>query len=219
MKDAIVKKISPTEMERLINKLNGVILSKVNVDAFGEITEVHVLTNLGRSPKQIVRDVQSLAATSFNVAMEHRVISVAQIADDGMVEIGIRLKIRDFDVAYSSNKVTMTVALEGYDKTAQGSSTGMNTSSCRNLTVARACIAALHDYLGKDCLFDVVDLQRNRIAGYDSVSVAVAYLDDGNEQILIGSSVIREDEYNAILCATLDAVNRITNRLLKNWHG
>lgn len=215
IKEDLVRKMLPQDMEKLINKLNGVILSKVNMDNRGEIAEVHILANLNRSPKQIVRDVQSLAATSFDVALEHRVVSVAQIADDGMLEIGIRLKLRDFDISYVGNKVEMSVSLEGYDKTSTGKSSAMNTSVCRYMAASRACLAAVHDYVGRDSIFEPVEIQRTRIAGAEAFSVAVSTLIDGEEQLLIGSSFIREDEYNSILCATMDAVNRITNRLLK----
>lgn len=215
IREDLVRKMQPIDMEQLINRLNGILLSKVNLDSRGEIAEVHILANLNRSPKQIVRDVQSLAATTFDLALEHRVISVAQIADDGMIEIGIRLKIRDFDISYIGTKVQMTVSLEGYDKHSSGTASAMNTSVCRNMAVARACLAALHDYLGRDGIFEAVEIQRTKIAGTDSFSVAVSTLIDGEEQLLIGSSFIREDEYSSILCATLDAVNRFMNRLMK----
>ena len=203
-----------TDLEKMINRLAGVILSKVVTDARSDISEIHILANYQRSPKQIVRDVQSLAATSFDMNLEHRIISVAQIADDSMLEIGIRLKIKDFDVSWAGSKVTMSVTLAGIDRTAKGTATGMNTAPSRNLAAARACIAALHEFLTLDCTFDVIDIQKLRIAGVDSYSVAVSYNDKGEDQILLGASIVRDGDYNAIIAATLDAVNRLVNRLM-----
>ncbi len=214
IKEATVQKFNAVELEKMINRLAGVILTKVVADARGDITEIHILANFHRSPKQIVRDVQSLAATTFNMNLEHRIISVAQIADDSMLEIGIRLKINDFDVSWAGNKVTMSVTLAGVDRTARGSSVGMNTAPSRNLAAARACIAALHEFLTLDCVFDVIDIQKLRIAGQDSYSVAVSYNDKGEDQVLLGSSIVRDGDYNAIIAATLDAVNRLVNRLM-----
>jgi hypothetical protein len=203
-----------TDLEKMINRLAGVILSKVVTDARSDISEIHILANYQRSPKQIVRDVQSLAATSFDMNLEHRIISVAQIADDSMLEIGIRLKIKDFDVSWAGNKVTMSVTLAGIDRVAKGTATGMNTAPSRNLAAARACIAALHEFLTLESTFDVIDIQKLRIAGVDSYSVAVSYNDKGEDQILLGASIVRDGDYNAIIAATLDAVNRLVNRLM-----
>jgi hypothetical protein len=203
-----------TDLEKMINRLAGVILSKVETDARSDISEIHILANYQRSPKQIVRDVQSLAATSFDMNLEHRIISVAQIADDSMLEIGIRLKIKDFDVSWAGNKVTMSVTLAGIDRVAKGTATGMNTAPSRNLAAARACIAALHEFLTLESTFDVIDIQKLRIAGVDSYNVAVSYNDKGEDQILLGASIVRDGDYNAIIAATLDAVNRLVNRLM-----
>jgi hypothetical protein len=203
-----------TDLEKMINRLAGVILSKVVTDARSDISEIHILANYQRSPKQIVRDVQSLAATSFDMNLEHRIISVAQIADDSMLEIGIRLKIKDFDVSWAGNKVTMSVTLAGIDRVAKGTATGMNTAPSRNLAAARACIAALHEFLTLESTFDVIDIQKLRIAGVDSYNVAVSYNDKGEDQILLGASIVRDGDYNAIIAATLDAVNRLVNRLM-----
>jgi len=112
--------------------------------------------------------------------------------------------------------VNMSVALAGIDHAAKGTSVGMNTGPSRNFTAARACIAALHDYLSMDCIFDVIDIQKMKIAGNDSYSVAISYNNHGEDQVLLGSSLVRDGDYNAILCATLDAVNRIVNRLLNS---
>ncbi len=208
-----------TDLEKMINRLAGVILSKVVTDARSDISEIHILANYQRSPKQIVRDVQSLAATSFDMNLEHRIISVAQIADDSMLEIGIRLKIKDFDVSWAGNKVTMSVTLAGIDRVAKGTATGMNTAPSRNLAAARACIAALHEFLTLESTFDVIDIQKLRIAGVDSYNVAVSYNDKGEDQILLGASIVRDGDYNAIIAATLDAVNRLVNRLMNAGQG
>ncbi len=214
MNNIVLQKSSISDMEKLINKLSGVILTKIIVDSRGEIAEVHILANYLRSPKQIVRDIQSLSATSFQMNIEHRLISIAQIADDSMLEVGIRLKIQDFEVSWLHNKVNMSVTLAGLDHVAKGTATGMNTAPSRNMTAARACIAALHDYLSIDCIFDIIDIQKLKIAGEDSYSVAISYNNNGEDQVLLGASLVRDGDYNAIICATLDAVNRIVNRIL-----
>ena len=42
-------------------------------------TEIHIVTTSKRSPKQVVRDVQSLAAAGYGVPIDHRIVSVVQL--------------------------------------------------------------------------------------------------------------------------------------------
>ena len=42
-------------------------------------SEIHIVTTSKRSPKQVVRDVQSLAAAGFGIPIDHRIVSVVQL--------------------------------------------------------------------------------------------------------------------------------------------
>jgi hypothetical protein len=42
-------------------------------------SEIHVVASARRSPKQVVRDVQSLAAAGFGMQIDHRIVSVVQL--------------------------------------------------------------------------------------------------------------------------------------------
>ena len=42
-------------------------------------SEIHIVTTAKRSPKQVVRDVQSLAAAGFGIPIDHRIVSVVQL--------------------------------------------------------------------------------------------------------------------------------------------
>lgn len=45
-------------------------------------SEIHIVATPERSPKQVVRDVQSLASAGFGLTIDHRIVSVVQLADD-----------------------------------------------------------------------------------------------------------------------------------------
>ena len=67
------------EYQALLNQLPGIINSKIIVDEEGNLIEIHILSDTGRSPKQIVRDVQSALLANNNLKVDHKIISVAQI--------------------------------------------------------------------------------------------------------------------------------------------
>ena len=67
--------------QEMINKINGVISTKI-IHEDNDIQEMHILANTLRSPKQIVRDIESILLTSFDYRIDRKVISIAQIETD-----------------------------------------------------------------------------------------------------------------------------------------
>ena len=68
-----------TEVEREICRLPDVSIVRLVAEPDGRISEVHVVAHQGKHPKQIVRDVQSIALASFGLEIDRRVISVVQL--------------------------------------------------------------------------------------------------------------------------------------------
>jgi hypothetical protein len=66
--------------EQELSKINGV--RNVKVVGGARPSEIHVIAGNTRSPKQIVRDVQSLAVAGFGVSIDHRIVSVVQIDEE-----------------------------------------------------------------------------------------------------------------------------------------
>jgi DNA polymerase III alpha subunit (gram-positive type) len=52
------------------------------------------------------------------------------------------------------------------------------------------------------------------MANNSVVNVAITYIDRNGEQLLIGSSIVSGDMKEAVVKATLDAVNRRITRLM-----
>ncbi len=66
----------------LLSNLTGVFASNVDIAEDGSIREIHILGSQSRNPKQIARDVQSALASAFDIRIDHRIISIAQIPSD-----------------------------------------------------------------------------------------------------------------------------------------
>jgi len=69
------------ELEETLARLPSVNAVRV-AGGGGEIREVHVLAAPDKAPKQVVRDVQTLALARFGITIDRRVISVVQIGPD-----------------------------------------------------------------------------------------------------------------------------------------
>src|SRR5256714_375022 len=71
-----------TEVEREICRLPDVSISRLVAEPSGRVSEVHIVAHAGKHPKQIARDVQSIALASFGLELDRRIISVVQLGGD-----------------------------------------------------------------------------------------------------------------------------------------
>ena len=67
------------EFEDELSRLPGIIAASVVTGPDAVPTEVHVLAEPGKAPKQVVRDVQSFAMLKHGLDIDHRIVSVVQI--------------------------------------------------------------------------------------------------------------------------------------------
>lgn len=66
-----------SQLEEELRKVPGIRNARVVGD--GEPTEIHIVAGPSRSPKQLVRDVQSLSAAGFGMSIDHRIVSVVRV--------------------------------------------------------------------------------------------------------------------------------------------
>src|SRR5207248_11226560 len=64
-------------LEVELHKIPGV--TGVRVIGDQAPSEIHIVATPGRPAKQVVRDVQSLAAAGFGMSIDHRIVSVVQL--------------------------------------------------------------------------------------------------------------------------------------------
>lgn len=194
------------ELQGLIEKLDGVISSKLTADESGELTEVHVLADRSRAPKQLSRDIQSAVAAFTGRTIEHRIISIAQI-DGGEMRGPERLRIRSFDISTDESSFSATVYLAAGETVYKGAAGSVNAPVSRYGALANACLAAVHEYL-RLTPFCLSDVKKFHIANVDEMNVAICLMQGGRSNTLTGTAVVQGDEYGAVIKATLDAINR-----------
>lgn len=206
-----------SEMERLLSSLGGVIAARAVFNDDDEIVEIHVLSDLSKSPKQLVRDIQSASMAAFGLDIDYKLISIAQVNNDMVapaVTIPPRLVIRKIMIGLDSQSLETTVILGCGDKSYEGSSKGPLTARSRINAAASASIAALKKYLGPVYNLSLVDTQRVTMAGSECFVVALSYADINGENVRYGVAPINgpETEVQAIVKAILSAVNRPISR-------
>ena len=196
-----------TDLQKLIEKLDGVLSAKLTAEEDGALCEIHVLADKSKGPKQLSRDIQSAVAAFTGENIEHRIISIAQIDDETISTHG-RVRINGIETNSTPNAFSAIVTLSFDDNEYRGGANDINTVVSRRKAIANASLKAVHECI-KKTPFSLSDIQKFHIAGVDEINVAVHYFCSGSGNLLTGTAVVADDEYSAVVKATLDAVNRV----------
>jgi len=212
------------ELERELCRLPEVSAARIVTDRIGRPTEVHILAQGEKHPKQVVRDIQSVALASFGIEIDRRIVSVVQLgaqagtvspqALENPVRGGVRAVLRQ--VTAENNglrslvRVTLAQAeLAQADIEAVGFAEGSVASTARFRLVASATMDALRQLQPQAECCDVDSALVMRVGSEDVAVVTVSFVLPASEHVLAGSAVVRRhDEADAVARAVLDATNR-----------
>ena len=210
------------ELEDSLRQIPGITAASVVTGPDAVPTEVHVLAAPGKPAKQVVRDVQSMALARYDIDIDHRIVSVVQIADeavDGVPAVAdphaqdddtdttIRPAIAAIMVRSGGGITEASVTLAATDQLFEGKAQGPVGHSHRSRIVAIATLDALGDLLGQTCEVEsasVVSTGTRELA----VSVLTLMVPRTGEQVLTGCALVRGDEADAVARSVLSALNR-----------
>jgi len=200
--------------EQAIKQVKSVIAARINVNSEGEIEEVHILAGSGRAPKQIVRDIESILVAQFDVQIDHKKISVAQVEDDEEATLATvestRPKLVGVTLRTVNGMAEVIVELLAGDKIIEGLAQGPSTSHNNLRLFVEATLKALSPLTLDKYIFVTEDVRITQLVKQQVVLVSITLITSAGEQSLVGCALVRSDEREAVVKATLDAVNRKT---------
>lgn len=204
-----------------------------------EIREIHVLTRSNRPPKQIVRDVQTVLLTSFNRSIDYRVVSVAYVkGDPGTAEprpsvarastrteprpsetddfesaSAERIRFASVNLFVSGPRTQAQVELRWKGLSRMGSASGWSTRDGAYRLVAQATLAGVQEFLEGDVAFGIQEVDFAKMGRRRVALVALSLLAHRQEKTLVGSCTVEQDVQQAVVLATLAALNRVVGGL------
>lgn len=194
-------------LQEKIGRIDGVEAARV-VGGNGSIDEIHVLARSHKHPKQVVRDVQSLAQALFGMNIDRRVVSVVQLADS-VLNAGTRPALVDVSETIDSNRSEVTVTLRWRERLLVGQSTGAAARATRWRLIAEATLEAVRQSIHQEVGLGIssVDLP---ILGSREIAIAqVVVVTESTERTMIGSAYVEGEETKAVVRSVLDALNRL----------
>lgn len=219
-----------SQVEAAIRSLRDV--EGVSVEADGdEIRELHVVTSSQRPAKHIVRDVQSVLKTLFHRTIDYRVVSVAYVNDTRRLEaVGPRPAPRSSSepverpsedrIRFSSVNLFVTgpraqaqVELRWKGVTRVGGASGASSRDAAHRLIAAATVSAVQEFLDEDVALSVDGVETLRLGRADAVVVALGLHAHRQGKTLVGSCTVEQDPQQAVVLATLAALNRVVGGL------
>jgi hypothetical protein len=199
--------MDPVALQEKISRIDGIEAARV-VAGNGHIDEIHVLARPNKHPKQVVRDVQSLAQALFGLTIDRRVVSVVQLADS-VLNSGSRPALVDVAESTDSNRSEVTVTLKWKERLLVGQSTGAAAASTRWRLVAEATLEAVRQAIHHDVGLGVSSMDLPTLGSRTLAISQIVVVTESSERALIGSAYVEGDEWKAVVRSVLDALNRL----------
>jgi hypothetical protein len=205
------------KLEEDLKRVTGIKSARVvGVDT---PSEIHIVATPGRSAKQLVRDVQSLASAGYGIEIDHRIVSVVQLEDATPQEISLvstnglvtRRPVLDAVVLSSQGDTGwVKVTLKWPDGTStEGAAPATTDRESRARAATHALVKALEPTLKeRKTEIDIQQVLVQPLGSGDSVLVQGSFLQGKVKTSFLGSALISDDVATASVHALLQAINR-----------
>ena len=195
------------EVEYFLANIKSVLSCKIITDSNNNITEIHVLSDSSRHSKQIVRDIRTALLSHFNLDIDYKIISVAQVNKNISINSDFRLLYVGHTNETYGEKIKIIAKFTWDEKEFVGEAEGLRSEKNTLMVAALATLNAIKKAIELEC-FIVDDIQTAKISGQDVLLSSITYYDRGREILLIGSSIIHNNKIDSTIKATLNAINR-----------
>ena len=207
-----MEKIPASQIEQALLQIPDVRAARLVTDTSGKPVEVHIVATGEKSPKQLVRDVQTVSLATFGLDLDHRIVSVVQFPQ-GTNGAGNKTKDRrpsieeiTTETRGAQSRVKVTLKLGNKESTGEGH--GITSAESLQRLAANATLDAIKGFLAEGSW---VTIEHIAIQSAGIQDVAMATLSVGTPSgplRLSGSAVVASQQTEAIARALLDAVNR-----------
>ncbi|HYM80086.1 MAG TPA: hypothetical protein VEY91_01595 [Candidatus Limnocylindria bacterium] len=176
--------------------------------------------------------------TRFNRHIDYRVVSVAYVKGDSApappvvlapraesttdehrtpepepLPAAERIRYGGVNLFVSGPRTQAQVELQWKGLPRLGSASGWSTRNGSYQLVAQATVAAVQEFLAEEVALGVQEVDMVRLGRRRAVVVSVSLLADRQEKVLVGSCVVEQDVPQAVVLATLAALNRVVGGL------
>ncbi|MDQ3941296.1 MAG: hypothetical protein M3238_08100 [Actinomycetota bacterium] len=192
-----------------LTKIPGVTSARVVGES--QLDEIHIVATRDRSPKQIMRDVRSLAAAGYGLDIDHRIVSVAQVdGDRSTPESPARPVISWVYTARKGDSGRVDIGLTWpWGERAGGAINSSQKRDARARAGAEAVVEALGPELAeREAAVDIETVLIERFGATDWILVKARFKEKASATPVVGTAAIEDDIITSAARAMLHALNR-----------
>ena len=216
--DQSASHVKVEDIEAALAEVGEIKAARIVASPDGEIQEIHVLALPTKQPKQLVRDIESTLMARFGIPVDHKKISIALLGRDairpGIVDgsaernTAARPRICSINATVAGVTASASVTLEIAGTEYVGNASGPASQTGRLRLVALATLDAVSQYSDATISFALEDVAILKM-GREKVAVScIALVTSLGEQTFSGSAMVRQNDNDSVVRATLDAINR-----------
>lgn len=217
--------------EALLRELPSVLGAFVREDVNGHPREIHLLVSPGPNVKLLAQDVRDLLEERLGVQIDHRIISIAQLAED-VADIGLdasldtpvesgppdrRVRFVTVISDVRDQRVRVRAQIKTGEDLHEGEATEIDLGTGRLRAASLATMRAATDASTEDVRLELqsISLVKAFDREYVLVSILAGSPTFGRSLLtLTGAQPIDHDPETASALATLKAINRVLGKLL-----
>lgn len=203
-----------------LRALPGVADADVEPDGEGGLGLLRLGLDPGADEVEVATRVGRLLAEQFGIGVDADRVQVVEDAPSVTLALEpdepvlvpdqrrSRPSITRMHLVSSGLDVTAAVTLTGHGRISTGTSRGAASTSGVHRAVATATLRAVEELSGAPVRFELDHLEVAALGNERTVLVALTLVSTRGAERLTGAAVVREDVRQAVIRATLDALNR-----------
>ncbi len=195
-------------IEKNLEKIDSITSARLVLNDNKDIEEIHVVSNGKRNAKQLSRDIQSILIAKYDIEVDYKKISIAEIPDAGLEIINRRLKIEAVLYENNGQRASVTVNLSDKETIYSESDVGINTSRNIERMLVNTTLKNVEKSLNVEDVFILEDIETVEFSVNKAILVIMMCVLNGEQKKMCGSALIKEDYMESVVKATLDAINR-----------
>lgn len=193
-------------LEQRLGQIRGVISARVVPGSDGDIGEVHILAACQRTPKQLVRDIESLVLLHFKTKLDYRKISIVQL-ETRRIAAASRVRLKTVESENAGPSMCCGVTLEYESQDIVGRWEGpLSTTEAEG--AASATVNALRGLVGEGLVLLLKEAKEAQLDEGQVIIASVAVGTPPKQETLLGSSFVKGTVAEASARAVLSALNR-----------
>ena len=223
--------VKTENLEKMLLKIPGINGAKIVADYQGTLREIHILADIKKSPKQIVRDIETALYASSGIKIDRKIVSIVQMKQEGdtvqsyiadeedsdfskIDEESKKIQFEGLNISTSRESISFEVSISDNDSDFIGTSAiDANDQNEKYLSVVEATVLALRE-IQKSFRVEYMDIVQY---GLTKILICVCSVNVNGHRIRsVGADFFDDSKLENVVRCVIDSMNKIYSKIEMN---